>query len=69
MATKVVARIHQMHSAEGVEGFEQCAVASRAGYQGENVIPEVHVVGNGSSRSWPTRRRVRLHRADSELAG
>ncbi len=48
MATQVVARIHQMHSSEGVEGFEQCAVAVREqGTKVENVIPEVHVVGNG----------------------
>lgn len=47
-AAKVAAKIKEMSKAPGVEGFEQCAVASRAQETKiERVLPEVRVVGNG----------------------
>ena len=48
LAAKVAARIKEMSKAPGVEGFEQCAVASRTQQtKTELVLPEVRVVGNG----------------------
>lgn len=48
MAAKVAAKIRQMSASAGIEGFEQCAVASREqGTKVEMVLPEIHVVGNG----------------------
>ena len=48
MAAKVAARINEMSKAPGVEGFEQCAVASRTQEtRTELVLPEIRVVGNG----------------------
>lgn len=48
MAAKVAARIKEMSKAPGVEGFEQCAVASRTQQtKTELVLPEIRVVGNG----------------------
>ena len=48
MAAKVAARIKEMSKAPGLEGFEQCAIASRAQQtKTELVLPEVRVVGNG----------------------
>ena len=47
-AAKVAARIKEMSKAPGVEGFEQCAVASRTQQtKTELVLPEIRVVGNG----------------------
>jgi intracellular sulfur oxidation DsrE/DsrF family protein len=47
-AIKVAAKVNQMSSASGVEGFEQCAVAVREqGTKVEKVLPQVRVVGNG----------------------
>ena len=48
LAAKVAARIKEMSKAPGVEGFEQCAVASRTQQtKTELVLPEIRVVGNG----------------------
>jgi len=48
MAEKIAHKIQQMSSAQGVDGFEQCAVAVREqGTKVEKVLPQVHVVGNG----------------------
>jgi intracellular sulfur oxidation DsrE/DsrF family protein len=48
LAGKIAAKIEQMSSADGVDGFEQCAVAVREqGTKVEKVLPQVHVVGNG----------------------
>ena len=48
MAAKVATRIKEMSKAPGVEGFEQCAIASRAHEtETELVLPEIRVVGNG----------------------
>ena len=48
MAAKVATRIKEMSKAPGVEGFEQCAVASRTQQtKTELVLPEIKVVGNG----------------------
>jgi len=48
MAEKIAGKIQQMSSAQGVDGFEQCAVAVREqGTKVEKVLPQVHVVGNG----------------------
>jgi intracellular sulfur oxidation DsrE/DsrF family protein len=47
-AAKVAARIKEMSKAPGLEGFEQCAVASRTQEtKTELVLPEIRVVGNG----------------------
>lgn len=47
-ATKVAAKIKEMSTEKGVEGFEQCAVAVREqGTKAEKVLPQVKVVGNG----------------------
>lgn len=48
LAAKIAARIKEMSKAPGVEGFEQCAVASRTQEtKTELVLPEIRVVGNG----------------------
>jgi intracellular sulfur oxidation DsrE/DsrF family protein len=48
LAAKVAARIKEMSKAPGVDGFEQCAVASRTqDTKTELVLPEIRVVGNG----------------------
>ena len=48
LAAKVAAKVKQMSSATGVDGFEQCAVAVREqGTKAEKVLPQIHVVGNG----------------------
>lgn len=48
MAAKIAARIKEMSKAPGVEGLEQCAVASRTQEtKTELVLPEIRVVGNG----------------------
>jgi len=48
LAAKVAAKIKEMSKAPGVDGFEQCAVASRTQEtKTELVLPEVRVVGNG----------------------
>lgn len=47
-AAKVAAKIKEMSKAPGVEGFEQCAIASRTQEtKTELVLPEIRVVGNG----------------------
>lgn len=48
LAAKVQARIKEMSKSQGVEGFEQCAVASRQQEtRTDMVLPEIRVVGNG----------------------
>lgn len=48
MAAKIAVRIKELSKAPGVEGFEQCALASRQPEtRTELVLPELHVVGNG----------------------
>lgn len=48
MAAKIAARIKEMSKAPGVDGFEQCAVASRQQEtKTDMVLPEIRVVGNG----------------------
>ena len=48
MAAKIAARIKEMSKAPGVDGFEQCAVASRQQEtKTDLVLPEIRVVGNG----------------------
>lgn len=48
MAAKVAVRIKEMSKAPGVDGFEQCALASRQQEtKTERVLPEIRVVGNG----------------------
>jgi intracellular sulfur oxidation DsrE/DsrF family protein len=48
MAAQIAAKIRQMSTAPGIEGFEQCAVAARElGTKVEKVLPEIRVVGNG----------------------
>jgi len=48
LAAKIAARIKEMSKAPGVDGFEQCAVASRTQEtRTELVLPEIRVVGNG----------------------
>lgn len=47
-AAKIAAKIKEMSKAPGVDGFEQCAVASRTQQtKTELVLPEIRVVGNG----------------------
>lgn len=47
MAAKVAAKIKELSTARGVDGFEQCAVAARQqGTNPEKVLPQVRVVGN-----------------------
>lgn len=53
-----------MRKSQCVEGFEQCAVASRQQEtRTDMVLPEIRVVGNGSislmayqAKGWPTSR-------------
>jgi intracellular sulfur oxidation DsrE/DsrF family protein len=48
LAAKIAAKVEQMSSASGIDGFEQCAVAVREqGTKAEKVLPQIHVVGNG----------------------
>ena len=48
LAAKVAAKIKEMSTARGVEGFEQCSIASRQqGTNTEKVLPQIRVVGNG----------------------
>lgn len=48
LAAKVAAKVEQMSSAAGVDGFEQCAVAVREqGTKVDKVLPQIRVVGNG----------------------
>ena len=48
LAAKVAAKIKEMSGMPGVDGFEQCAVAVRQQEtKAENVLPQIHVVGNG----------------------
>jgi intracellular sulfur oxidation DsrE/DsrF family protein len=48
MAEKIGQKIKQMSESQGVDGFEQCAVAVREqGTKVEKVLPQIHVVGNG----------------------
>ena len=48
LAAKVATKIKEMSKAPGVDGFEQCAVASRTQEtKTELVLPEIRVVGNG----------------------
>jgi intracellular sulfur oxidation DsrE/DsrF family protein len=48
VAAKIAAKIKQMSAGPGLEGFEQCSVASREqGTNVEKVLPEIRVVGNG----------------------
>ncbi len=47
MAARIAAKVKQMSSAPGVDGFEQCAVAAREqGTEVEKVLPQIRVVGN-----------------------
>jgi len=48
MAIKIAARIKEMSKAPGIEGFEQCALATRQQKtKPELVLPEIRVVGDG----------------------
>ena len=48
MAAKIAAKIKEMSVSQGIEGFEQCSVASREqGTKVDKVLPEIRVVGNG----------------------
>lgn len=48
LAAKVAAKIKEMSTARGVDGFEQCSVAVRQqGTSVDKVLPQVRVVGNG----------------------
>lgn len=48
MAAKIAARIKDMSKAPGIDGFEQCSVASRQQEtRTDLVLPEIRVVGNG----------------------
>ena len=47
-SAKVAVKVKQMSSATGVDGFEQCAAAVREqGPKVEEVLPQIHVAGNG----------------------
>ena len=47
-ATKIAAKVAELHGASGVAGIEQCGVAVRlSGVDPKAVLPEVTVVGNG----------------------
>lgn len=47
-AGKVAEKVKQMSAADGVDGFEQCALAVRTqGAKVEKVLPQIRVVGNG----------------------
>jgi intracellular sulfur oxidation DsrE/DsrF family protein len=48
MAVKIAARIKEMSKAPGIEGFEQCALATRQqDTKPELVLPEIRVVADG----------------------
>ncbi len=48
MAAKVAAKIKELSTARGVDGFEQCSLAVRQqGTNAEKVLPQIRVVGNG----------------------
>ena len=48
MAVKIAAKIKELSKFSGIEGFEQCALASRQQEtKTDLVLPEVKVVGNG----------------------
>ena len=48
LAAKISAKLKAMSKAPGVEGFEQCSLASRQQEtKTELVLPEIKVVGNG----------------------
>lgn len=47
-APKIAAMLREMSGAPGVEGMEQCSIATRlTKVENEDVIPEIKVVGNG----------------------
>ena len=48
MAAKVAAKIKELSTARGVDGFEQCSLAVRQqGTSADKVLPQIRVVGNG----------------------
>lgn len=48
LAAKVAAKIKELSTARGVDGFEQCSLAVRQqGTSAEKVLPQIRVVGNG----------------------
>jgi intracellular sulfur oxidation DsrE/DsrF family protein len=48
LAAKVAAKIREMSTARGVEGFEQCSIAARLqGTNTDKVLPQIRIVGNG----------------------
>ncbi len=48
LAAKVAAKIKELSTARGVDGFEQCSLAVRQqGTNPEKVLPQIRVVGNG----------------------
>lgn len=48
MAAKVAAKIKELSTARGVDGFEQCSLAVRQqGTNADRVLPQIRVVGNG----------------------
>jgi len=47
-AAKVAEKVKLMSAADGVDGFEQCALAVKTqGTKAEKVLPQIRVVGNG----------------------
>ena len=47
-AAKVAEKVKQMSASDGVDGFEQCALAVKTqGTKAEKVLPQIRVVGNG----------------------
>jgi len=47
-AAKVAEKVKLMSAADGVDGFEQCALAVKTqGIKAEKVLPQIRVVGNG----------------------
>lgn len=48
LAVKVAAKIKELSTARGVDGFEQCSLAVRQqGTSADKVLPQIRVVGNG----------------------
>lgn len=48
LAAKVAAKIKELSTVRGVDGFEQCSLAARQqGTSIDKVLPQVRVVGNG----------------------
>ena len=48
LAAKVAAKIKELSTAKGVDGFEQCSIAARQqGTDPAKVLPQIRVVGNG----------------------